>query len=429
MDEEYDVIIMGTGLKECILSGLLCVAGKKVLQVDRNDYYGSESASLDLEKLFAQHSDEKPDFEVLGRNKDYNVDLTPKFLMACGDLIKVLLHTKVTHYLQFKSVAGSFVYKDGRVHKVPATPSEALNSKLMGIFQKRRFKNFLQFAEKVDKNDRNTWAGHDLTQVTMRQLFAHYKCDDNTVAFTGHAIALHLDDSYLDDPAQTLPTIAALQMYAYSVARYGKSPYIYPVWGLAMLPESFSRLAAIHGGTFMLRTPVDEVLYENGKAVGIKSEGKTARATQVLGDPTYFKGTDKIKASGQVARWLFLLDRPIEGTDGVDSCQVIIPARQTGRNSDIYVSVVSGSHEVCPRGRFLAMISAKVETANPKQELSVAARLLPPAIKDFFWVCEQLEPTNVDVEDNVFITKSYDASSHFQSATEEVCPSLSAFAY
>lgn len=30
MDEDYDVIVLGTGLKECILSGLLSVDGLKV---------------------------------------------------------------------------------------------------------------------------------------------------------------------------------------------------------------------------------------------------------------------------------------------------------------------------------------------------------------------------------------------------------------
>ena len=39
-DEEYDVIILGTGLKECVLSGVLSKEGKKVLHMDRNDYYG-----------------------------------------------------------------------------------------------------------------------------------------------------------------------------------------------------------------------------------------------------------------------------------------------------------------------------------------------------------------------------------------------------
>ena len=32
--------------QECILSGLLSVSGKKVLHMDRNKYYGGDSASL-----------------------------------------------------------------------------------------------------------------------------------------------------------------------------------------------------------------------------------------------------------------------------------------------------------------------------------------------------------------------------------------------
>jgi Rab GDP dissociation inhibitor len=40
MNEDYDVIVLGTGLKECVLSGLLAVKGKKVLHLDRNGYYG-----------------------------------------------------------------------------------------------------------------------------------------------------------------------------------------------------------------------------------------------------------------------------------------------------------------------------------------------------------------------------------------------------
>jgi len=33
----------GTGLTECLLSGLLSVEGKKVLHLDRNQYYGGYS--------------------------------------------------------------------------------------------------------------------------------------------------------------------------------------------------------------------------------------------------------------------------------------------------------------------------------------------------------------------------------------------------
>ena len=46
----------GTGLTECILSGLLSVDGKKVLHMDRNDYYGGDSASLNLTQVSGEWS-------------------------------------------------------------------------------------------------------------------------------------------------------------------------------------------------------------------------------------------------------------------------------------------------------------------------------------------------------------------------------------
>ncbi|KAH7730967.1 Rab GDP dissociation inhibitor alpha [Aphelenchoides avenae] len=130
MDETYDAIVLGTGLTECILSGMLSVSGKKVLHIDRNNYYGGESASLTpLEQLYEKFlgANAKPPADM-GRGRDWNVDLIPKFLMANGSLVKLLIHTGVTRYLEFKSIEGSFVYKGGKVYKVPADEMEALST-------------------------------------------------------------------------------------------------------------------------------------------------------------------------------------------------------------------------------------------------------------------------------------------------------------
>jgi len=82
------------------MSGLLSVLGKKVLHIDRNNYYGGDCASLSLVQLFQKFrpgiTAEQVESLGLGRSRDYNVDLIPKFIMACGDLVKILLHTKVT---------------------------------------------------------------------------------------------------------------------------------------------------------------------------------------------------------------------------------------------------------------------------------------------------------------------------------------------
>ena len=73
-----------------------------------------------------------------------------------------------------------------------------------------------------------------------------------------------------------------------SIGRYGDSPFLYPIYGLGGLPEAFSRLCAIHGGTYMLNTKVDEVTFDgDGKANGIKVGEETATAPLVICDPSY----------------------------------------------------------------------------------------------------------------------------------------------
>ena len=45
LDSKFDAIILGTGLVESILASALARARKKVLHLDRNEYYGHESTS------------------------------------------------------------------------------------------------------------------------------------------------------------------------------------------------------------------------------------------------------------------------------------------------------------------------------------------------------------------------------------------------
>ena len=107
MDGEYDVIVLGTGLKECIISGLLSVEGKKVLHLDRNDYYGGHSASLNLAQLFQQFRDGATVPDNLGSARDYNVDVIPKFIMAAGKIELFFFYYFIYFYL-FISNAFSF---------------------------------------------------------------------------------------------------------------------------------------------------------------------------------------------------------------------------------------------------------------------------------------------------------------------------------
>mmetsp|Transcript_10322 Transcript_10322/g.18596 ORF Transcript_10322/g.18596 Transcript_10322/m.18596 type:complete len:478 (-) Transcript_10322:265-1698(-) len=422
-DGDYDAVVLGTGLTECMISGLLSVAGLKVLHADRGEYYGSACASLNLAQLFERFggvsSSDPPAEDIYGRSRDYNVDLVPKFILSSGKMVSMLLYCDVTKYLDFKLVDGSFVYSGSRPHKVPVTPTEAMTSGLMGIMEKNRCRQFFSWVQYYALDDPSTWQKRDIRTVTMAEIYKYFGLHKDTIEFIGHALALYRDDSYIGKPA--LETVLRIKQYADSLARYGRSPYLYPMYGLGELPQAFARLSAVYGGTFMLHTPVDEVLYdENGQACGIRSGKDAAKCKFVVGDPSYFP--DKVEPSGKVIRCYCILEAPPPNTRDSSSCQIIIPARQVGpnRKHDIYILVVSEPHKVCPPGKYIALVSTTVETDNPANEIKPGLNLLGPIVNSFLSVDEMFVPKSSGKEDKTFITQTYDATTHFESCVEDV---------
>jgi Rab GDP dissociation inhibitor len=307
---------------------------------------------------------------------------------------------------------------------------------MLGLMEKNRFRQFLSFVAKYDKDDPKTHDKLDLNTMTAAELYKYFKLTDNAVGFTGHAIALYVDDTYLTKPA--LDLVLRSQLYAWSVQRYGTSPYLYPKYGLGGMPEGFSRRAAVYGGTFMLNMSgadpfVQQIHYDgNGKVSGITLGAqvvaaydlKTAfiKTKQLVADPTYFVGTPKVEKTGEIARCIAILDHPIPDTNEADSCQLILPANQCGRQSDIYVCMTSDKQHVASKGKYVAVISGNVEGANndPNVQLAPAFEFIGKVLEKFTWVSEVYKPTEDGHATQCFISSSMDATTHFQSSTLEV---------
>jgi len=296
----------------------------------------------------------------------------------------------------------------------------------MGLFEKRRAKKFFEFLQNWKDDDPATHQGINLDVDTMKVVYAKFGLEPGTQDFIGHAMALYLDDDYLTKPAR--PTYDRIIMYTSSMTRYGKSPYIYPLYGLGELPQSFARLSAIYGGTYMLDKPIDKIVTdEDGKFIGVRSGEETVKAKQVIGDPSYFgagkeseDGKVRVLEDGKVIRAICFLNHPIPGTEDSDSCQIIIPQNQVGRRNDIYVAMVSSTHNVCAKDVYVAIVSTIVETANPEQEIRPGLDLLGPVFDKFVSVTPLYTPTSPGKADNIFITRSYDATSHFETVVDEV---------
>lgn len=338
--------------------------------------------------------------------------------MAGGELTKILTQTDVIPYLEFAQISGSYVYRDGKIAKVPATQMEAIKSSLLGLFEKRRVQTFIEFVGNYKEDQPSTHQGIDLDKNTMTEVYLKFGLQSGTRDFIGHAMALWTTDDYLNKPARE--TVERIIMYLHSVARYGKSPYIYPLYGLGDLPQAFARLSAVYGGTYMLNTPVDGLEYgEDGKVTGVKSGDKVAKAKIVIGDPTYFP--DKVRKTGEkVIRAICILDHPVPNTNDADSLQIIIPQNQVKRKHDIYIAVLSSSHCVCSKGHYLAIVSTTIETDQPHIEIEPAFKLLGPRVDTLMGIADIYEPIEDGTKDNVYISRSYDATSHFETTTDDV---------
>lgn len=98
--------------------------------------------------------------------------------------------------------------------------------------------------------------------------------------------------------------------------------------------------------------------------------------------------------------------------------------------------MVSATHHVCAKDVYLAIVSTVVETDRPEHEIAPGLALLGPIFDKcviylasllrfsldfrFVSITPLYAPVADGKADNIFITRSYDATSHFETVVEEV---------
>ena len=114
MDKNFDIIVLGTGLKEYILLSLLIKYPKikkislkaedlKICQINKSKTIGETCPSLNISQLF-QKFGKIFQQEKYGEDKDWNIDLIPKIIMTNSTLITLLTITEVYHYIEWKNI-------------------------------------------------------------------------------------------------------------------------------------------------------------------------------------------------------------------------------------------------------------------------------------------------------------------------------------
>lgn len=81
--------------------------------------------------------------------------------------------------------------------------------------------------------------------------------------------------------------------------------------------------------------------------------------------------------------------------------------------------MVSSVHCISKKDYYVAIVSTTVETNNPEQEVEVAMSMLGKIKEKFVTISERYVPTGKST-DGLFISDSFDATSHFENETENV---------
>ena len=90
---------------------------------------------------------------------------------------------------------GSFVYKGGKIYKVPSTKAEALASSLMRLFEKRCFRRSLVSVASFDEKDPWTFEDIDPKKTAIWE-YKKFDLGQDVIDFTGHALASYRTNDY-----------------------------------------------------------------------------------------------------------------------------------------------------------------------------------------------------------------------------------------
>jgi Rab GDP dissociation inhibitor len=416
IEQEVDYVILGTGVVECAMGCILANKGKKVIMIDRNPVYGSDFATLRYSEVEAYFRTGVLLPELQKHDTSFSIDLTPKMLLADSKMFKMLVKYKIDDYIEFTTIPGSFVWKR-KLHSVPTNETQSVTSGVVGMWQKpkvmRFFWNVRDYAKA--KMERRPYK----FKKTMREEFEGYGLSEESMEFIGHAVALNLDDSYLErSPEETFDKIV---LYVRSIMCYEhslESPYWYPRYGFSEIAQGFARNCCTREGEIMINAEVQEIDTEDVTLVvrePVNGSLLRIKAQKIIADQSYFQEQVVVR---EIIRAIYIVRGGTEElTRGASSAQVIFLKSELKRKNDIF-AVVLGSHEAAaPKGHKVVIVSTVRETQDPEREIEIVTKCLRNVVRSFIDVKPVYRTPD---RENVIFTKGVDESPHLESVYDEI---------
>ncbi|KAF2136647.1 uncharacterized protein K452DRAFT_322298 [Aplosporella prunicola CBS 121167] len=409
-ETEWDVLIAGTGLEQSLLALALSRSGKKVLHVDKNDFYGGSTAAFSLQEAeewaqrvnqdeakspFKQVAVTKPDAvdgPKLSASRTYSLSLSPNLVYTRSAILPTLVSSKVYRQLEFLAVGSWWVYSPndsspetgtgggGHLNKVPSGREDIFGDDSIDFKAKRLLMKFLRFVADYE-NQEEVW------QEYRSRSFSDFLEEVFKVPRTLHAPLLALTLS-LDTPQNTTTEFALPRVanHLRSIGVFGPGfACVIPKWGgLAEISQVACRAQAVGGGIYVLGqgiTTIDKPEDETPEITAHLKEGDTIKTKWVVGTdedlPSQVEATSDVASYSRsisiVASKLESLFSPLaEGAPAPAGAVVSFPTGSltvegSAEHPPVYVFVHTSDTGECPAGQCVLY-----STTSVSGELGVA---------------------------------------------------------
>eukprot|EP00029_Vermamoeba_vermiformis_P006908 TRINITY_DN2838_c0_g1_i1.p1 TRINITY_DN2838_c0_g1~~TRINITY_DN2838_c0_g1_i1.p1 ORF type:complete len:539 (+),score=162.50 TRINITY_DN2838_c0_g1_i1:52-1617(+) len=423
--DEFDVIILGTGFAESVLSGAFSRIGKRVLHLDRAEFYGGNYATLSFDQInnfiksdevkdtgtaeqkqceneitltsgsspfknkqivIPQDEREREETEELFPKKDsrrFNLDLTPKLMWSNSPNVDLLIRSGVARYLEFRCLEHTYLYQNNTLQLVPCSKSDIFSNKSISLLDKRTLMKFITqmtTPEELEKI-RAEHSKEPFEQFLTSRLSVSLR------AFVLYAISMIGSDQSVEANRVTVAEgIERFQRYLGSLGRYGNTPFLYSLNGTSELCQAYCRLSAVYGGLFVLRRTAAKLLLEKGdedkprvKSI-IDTEGQELKTKHVitnLDHASNFIGPQAKKTRGTA---ICITNKSLTG----DTLTLgVIPPNTFNNSHVIYLTQTEESAYTAPHGKYVVHLFG--------EDIDQAREALEPVVHSLFKLSDEPE--------------------------------------
>ncbi|GME53044.1 uncharacterized protein LTHEOB_1611 [Neofusicoccum parvum] len=269
-ETKWDVLIAGTGVEQSLLALALSRSDKKVLHVDKNDFYGGPQAAFSLQEV---ETWAKKVNEVLVSSKVYR---QLEFL-AVGSWWVYTADTEAQAEPSDETGEGSGAA--GRLMKVPSGREDVFADESIDFKAKRLLMKFLRFVADYENQEELVW--HDYRAIAFSDFLSdHFKIPKN-LQEPLLALTLSLETPQNTTTEYALPRIAN---HLRSIGVFGPGfACVIPKWGgLAEISQVACRAQAVGGGIYVLGQGVTKVDTDSNAPTETDEEASQPRISALL---------------------------------------------------------------------------------------------------------------------------------------------------